>query len=60
MALTALDRCDRCMAHAVVTADYWTWATALLFCGCYREHSAALTLLGALITDDRETEGVTP
>lgn len=54
MALTALDRCDRCMAQAVITCDSLNWMTSLLFCGHhYAEHYAELTRLGVLIVDDR-------
>lgn len=59
MALTALDRCDRCMAQAVVQADSLSWMTTLLFCGHhYAEHEGELTRLGVLIVDDRDAAQV--
>ena len=61
MALTALDRCDRCMAQAVVQADSLNWMTTLLFCvHHFREHQAELTRLGVLIMDDRDERAVAP
>jgi len=52
--LTALDRCDRCGAGAVVRADHDKWSAPLLFCGHhYREHEASLAALGAFVVDER-------
>lgn len=59
--LTALDRCDRCMAQAVITLDSPNWLTSLLMCAHhYNEHRAELTRLGVVVVGDRETRQVTP
>lgn len=61
MALTALDRCDRYMALAVVQADSLNWRSTLLFCAHhFKEHKGELTRLGVLIVDDRDNAQVTP
>jgi hypothetical protein len=61
MALNATDRCDRCMAQAVASADSLNWATTLLFCAHHlSEHLPELTRLGVLIMDDRDERAVTP
>lgn len=53
--LKATDRCDRCMAQAVVSADSLNWMTTLLFCGHhYAEHMAELTRLGVVVVDERD------
>ena len=61
MALNATDRCDRCMAQAVVTADSIAWLATLLFCyHCYRESERALSQLeGVIIADHRGEKAVT-
>lgn len=54
MALTALDRCDRCLAQAYVTVDSLKWASSLMFCSFhYSEHYTALALLGLVVVDER-------
>lgn len=61
MALSALDRCDRCMAQAVVQADSLNWMTSLLFCGHHLgEHLPELTRLGVVIMDERDETAVAP
>lgn len=60
MALKATDRCDRCMAQAVATADSLNWLSSLLFCGhCLRDALPELTRLGVLIVDERDEKAVT-
>lgn len=58
--LTALQRCDRCGAQAVVMVDTLQWLSELLFCGHhYAEHVAELARLGVLLVmDDRRGAGV--
>ena len=57
MALTALDRCDRCMAQAYVTVDSINWAASLLFCARhYSEHIGALVQLESVVIIDERTE----
>lgn len=57
MALTATDRCDRCMAQAYVTVDSINWAASLLFCSFhYSEHGGALGQLGGVVVIDERTE----
>ena len=57
MALTATDRCDRCMAQAYVTVDSIAWASSLLFCAKhYSEHYEALFLLGVVVVDERSDD----
>jgi hypothetical protein len=57
MTFLATDRCDRCMAQAVASADSLNWATTLLFCLHHaREHSAALSGVGAILISEEELE----
>ncbi len=52
--LTALDRCDRCGARAVVHVEHSSWDSALLFCGHhYVENEEALAALEAFVVDER-------
>lgn len=55
VALTAVDRCDRCGAAAVIRAILPAGGE-LLFCGHHaREHSARLEELEAQLHDTRES-----
>jgi hypothetical protein len=57
MAMTAADRCDRCMAQAYLTVDSLSWAASLLFCAFhYGEHYAALSQLGVVVVDERSDD----
>lgn len=57
MTLTALDRCDRCMAQAYITVDSLAWASSLLFCGFhYDEHRTAFALAGLVVVDERSED----
>lgn len=59
MTFKATDRCDRCMAQAVASADAPGWASSLLFCGHHlAEHALALVAQGAVIYDPRAAESV--
>jgi hypothetical protein len=53
--LTALDRCDRCGARAVVHVEHSSWDHHLLFCGHhFNAHEEALSALEAFVVDERE------
>jgi hypothetical protein len=59
--MKAADRCDRCMAQAVVSLDSLDWVAQLLMCGHhYEEHRPELTRLGVFVVDDREERVTTP
>lgn len=61
MTLNALDRCDRCMAQAVISLDSLDWMATLLMCGHhFEEHRAELTRLGVFVVDYRNERAVTP
>lgn len=54
MTFLATDRCDRCMAQAVASADAPGWAAPLLWCRHHlAEHAQALVVQGAIIFDPR-------
>lgn len=54
MTFLATDRCDRCMAQAVASADAPGWMSRLLFCGHHlAEHAQGLIVQGAIIFDPR-------
>lgn len=54
--LTATDRCDRCGAAAAVRVTL-AGGGELLFCGHHaNEHSARLTELAAVLSDQRTTK----
>ena len=54
MTFLATDRCDRCMAQAVASAEAPNWASKLLLCGHHlAEHAQALVIQGAVIFDPR-------
>lgn len=60
MALTAQDRCDRCMAQAYWSADSLDWPATLLFClHHYAEHAAVLLSAGAILVDHRDEKAKT-
>lgn len=61
MTLTALDRCDRCMAQAVISLDSLDWMSTLLMCWHhYQEHRGELTRLGVFVVDHRAETVTTP
>lgn len=61
MTLNATDRCDRCMAPAVISLDSLNWVATLLMClHHYGEHRAELTRLGVFVVDHRTERATTP
>lgn len=54
MTFLATDRCDRCGAQAVASAEAPHWDSRLLMCGHHlAEHVSQLVMAGAVIFDPR-------